>query len=121
VRLAEVGELRDPGIPSHPLLVPIEHIAPGVPEDDDLIQEGALVRGGGRRLSPSEELVANGTAGERGRAGGLYIPLLIGLEEEFEEAAAVRVLPGEPTGGTDVLTEILFQGIKDLFGLHRAS
>jgi hypothetical protein len=29
---------------SHPLLVPIKRIAPGVPEDDDLIQELALVR-----------------------------------------------------------------------------
>jgi hypothetical protein len=28
--------------PSHPLLVPIERIAPGVPEDDDLIQEFEL-------------------------------------------------------------------------------
>jgi hypothetical protein len=30
--------------PSHPFLVPIERIAPGIPENDDLIQEGALVR-----------------------------------------------------------------------------
>jgi hypothetical protein len=42
--LAEVGERGDHDDPSHPVLVPIERIAPGVPEDDDLIQEGALVR-----------------------------------------------------------------------------
>jgi hypothetical protein len=51
----------------------------------------------------------------------LHVPLLIGLQEEFEEVAAIRVLPGEPTGAADVLTEVLFQGIEDLFGLHQAS
>jgi hypothetical protein len=29
--------------PSRPFLAPIERIAPGVPEDDDLVQELALV------------------------------------------------------------------------------
>jgi hypothetical protein len=42
-----------PGLPpSPPLLVSIEHIAPGVPEDGDLLQEFALVRRGVRRLIP---------------------------------------------------------------------
>jgi hypothetical protein len=46
-----VGE--GPGLPpSRPLMVSIERIAPGIPEDDDLFQECALVRRGDRRLIP---------------------------------------------------------------------
>jgi hypothetical protein len=33
----------------------------------------------------------------------------------------VRRLPGELTGAADVLTQILFEGIKDLICLHRTS
>jgi hypothetical protein len=41
--------------------------------------------------------------------------LLIGLQEEFEEVPTVGVLPGEPTGPADVLPEVLFESIEDLF------
>ena len=40
---------------------------------------------------------------------------LIGLQELFAEIAAVGVLPGEPEGAAYVLTEVLFESVKDLF------
>jgi len=107
--------------PSRPLLGPIERIAPGVPENDDLIQEFQLFRCGGPRLIPCQKLFPNGTADERSRAGGLHIALLIGLHESFEEVAFVGLLPGEPTGTADVLTQVLFEGIEDLFCLQKTS
>ena len=69
------------GQPLRPLLVPIERIAPGIPQDDNLVQEVTLFLGGEPRPIPCDQLVPNSTADERSRPCGLHIALLIGLHK----------------------------------------
>jgi hypothetical protein len=106
--------------PSRPFLVPIERIAPGSPEDDNLIQEVSLFLGGLPKLIPCDEPIPNGTADERGRPCRLHIALLIGYINNLKRSP-VGCLPGEVTGAADVSMQILFKSIEDLICLHRIS
>ena len=45
----------------------------------------------------------------------MHKSLLIGLQESFEEVAPVGLLPGESTCVADILTEVLFEGVENLF------
>jgi hypothetical protein len=88
-----------PGLPpSHPLLVSIERIASGVPEDDDLLQEFALVRRGARRLIPGRvrmQQTASRTTGA-GPCDGLQP-----VRAETSEPASLRS-PSVPSTSIDM-------------------
>jgi len=107
--------------PSRPLLGPIERLAPGVPEDDELVPAFARLREGWLRLIPGHELVPPGTPGQRSWTCGLPIPLCRGLHESCGEVACIGRVPSERSGATDVLTQGLFEGIALLIDLYRTS